>query len=107
MQGSRRTAPRAAGALATAAIVLVAGAATSAFARRPAPNYHDEVSVQARSPWPEMRRDRRNTGASPVRSTDRGDRPWGYQPGRGTVSTPIVGGNGDVYDDSAACWCYA
>ena len=107
MQGSRRTAPRAAGALATAAIVLVAGAATSAFARRPAPNYHYEVSVQASSPWPEMRRDRRNTGASPVRSTYRGDRPWGFQTGRGIFSTPIVGGNGDVYVGSADSWFYA
>ena len=36
-----------------------------------------EVPVQAKSPWPEMRRDSRNTASSPVRGAT-----WAGGPGR-------------------------
>src|SRR2546423_10821085 len=103
MQGRRGSAL----AIAVGAAAIAAGSATAAPAR-PAPvNYHYEVPVQASSPWPEMRRDRRNTAASPIRSVYHGDRPWGFRTGRGIFSTPIVGGNGDVYVGSADSWFYA
>lgn len=106
MQGTRGSAPRAAGLVVFAALVVAATAGSNASARRP-PDYRYEVPVQASSPWPEMRRDRRNTGASPIRSIYHGDRPWGFATGRGIFSTPIVGGDGDVYVGSADSWFYA
>ena len=66
-----------------------------------------DVPVQAKSPWPEMRRDSRNTGASPVRAVYRGDRPWAFATARGIFSTPVIGGNGTVYVGSADGTFYA
>src|SRR5690242_18489063 len=107
MQGTRGTASRTAGLVVLGALIVAAAAGTSAAARSPAPHSRYEVPVQASSPWPEMRRDRRNTGASPIRSIYHGDRPWGFQTGRGIFSTPVVGGNGDIYVGSADSWFYA
>src|SRR5438067_6852149 len=108
MQGGRGSATRLVPALVAAAVILGAAATTGvSAAARPFVDYHYEVPVQASSPWPEMRRDRRNTGASPIRSIYRGDRPWALRTGRGIFSTPIVGGNGDVYVGSADSWFYA
>ncbi|MBV9212895.1 MAG: PQQ-like beta-propeller repeat protein [Actinobacteria bacterium] len=109
MQGRRGSAsgPGLAALAAVAAAAVIGLSAATGAASGAAPNYHYEVPVQASSPWPEMRRDRRNTGASPIRSIYHGDRPWGFRTGRGIFSTPIVGGDGDVYVGSADSWFYA
>jgi outer membrane protein assembly factor BamB len=80
-------------------LVLAATGQASAFSY--------DVPVQASSPWPEMRRDSRNTGASPVRARYDGDRPWSFATARGIFSTPVVGGNGTVYVGSADGYFYA
>src|SRR5207248_368479 len=79
-------APRSALAAAAGAAVLAALAVTGASAGSRPVNYHYEVPVQSSSPWPEMRRDRRNTGASPIHSIYHGDTPWGFRTGRGIFS---------------------
>jgi outer membrane protein assembly factor BamB len=66
-----------------------------------------DVPVQARSPWPEMRRDSRNTAISPIHARYRGDRPWSFATARGIFSTPVIGGNGTVYVGSADGFFYA
>jgi outer membrane protein assembly factor BamB len=66
-----------------------------------------DVPVQARSPWPEMRRDSRNTAASPIRARYGRERPWSFATARGIFSTPVVGGNGTVYVGSADHYFYA
>ncbi len=66
-----------------------------------------DVPVQARSPWPEMRRDSRNTAASPIRGRFRGDRPWAFATSRGIFSTPVIGGDGTLYVGSADHYFYA
>jgi outer membrane protein assembly factor BamB len=63
--------------------------------------FHYAVPVQPSSPWPEMRRDSRNTGASPIRARYPGTRPWSFRTGRGIFSTPVIGGDGTVYVGSA------
>ncbi|MFN8161687.1 MAG: PQQ-binding-like beta-propeller repeat protein [Solirubrobacterales bacterium] len=63
--------------------------------------FHYAVPVQQTSPWPEMRRDSRNTGASPIRARYRGGRPWRFRTLRGIFSTPVIGGDGTVYVGSA------
>ena len=65
------------------------------------------VPVQPTSPWPEMRRDSSNTGASPIRARYRGDRPWAFTTSRGIFSTPVIGGNGTIYIGSADGTFYA
>jgi outer membrane protein assembly factor BamB len=54
-----------------------------------------------------MRRDSRNTGASPIRGRYRGGRPWSFATGRGIFSTPVIGGDGAVYFGSADGYFYA
>jgi len=85
-------------ALAIALVLLLAGQAAA---------FTYDVPLQAKSPWPEMRRDSRNTGASPVRAVYRGDRPWSFATARGIFSTPVIGGNGTVYVGSADGTFYA
>jgi outer membrane protein assembly factor BamB len=65
------------------------------------------VPVQATSPWPEMRRDSRNTAASPIRARYRGYRPWAFTTSRGIFSTPVIGGDGTIYVGSADGTFYA
>jgi outer membrane protein assembly factor BamB len=65
------------------------------------------VPVQAKSPWPEMRRDSRNTGSSPVRGRYRGARPWAFATKRGIFSTPVIGGDDTIYVGSADRSFYA
>ena len=60
-----------------------------------------DVPVQARSPWPEMRRDGRNTASSPVRGRYRGGRAWAFATKRGIFSTPVIGGDDTIYVGSA------
>jgi outer membrane protein assembly factor BamB len=69
--------------------------------------FSHDVPLQARSPWPEMRRDSRNTAASPIRGRFRDDRPWSFATGRGIFSTPVIGGDGTVYLGSADHYFYA
>src|SRR5205807_4767483 len=52
------------------------------------------VALDASSPWPEMRHDPRNTGASPIAARYGGDRPWVFKTGRGVFSTPVIAGDG-------------
>jgi outer membrane protein assembly factor BamB len=59
------------------------------------------------SPWPSMRHDRDNTGASPIAARYRGDRPWAFRTGRGLFITPVIGGNGTIYFGSADHSFYA
>jgi outer membrane protein assembly factor BamB len=67
-----------------------------------------DIPVPPRSPWPEMRRDRRNTGWSPIRARYRpGERPWHLQTGKGIFSTPVIGPNGTIYAGSADRTFYA
>ena len=75
---------------------------------RSAARYSYEVPVQASSPWPSMRRDRRNTARSPIRARyRRGERPWAFRTGKGVFSSPVIGGDGTVYVGSADTFFYA
>jgi outer membrane protein assembly factor BamB len=69
--------------------------------------YSYDVPVEARSPWPEMRRAARNTAASPIRARYHGDRPWSFTTARGIFSTPVIGGDGTIYVGSADRYFYA
>jgi outer membrane protein assembly factor BamB len=90
-------------ALGAAAIAIALGLAVADQATA----FRYSVPVQAKSPWPEMRRDSRNTGSSPIRAVYRGDRPWSFATARGIFSTPVIGGDGTVYVGSADQWFYA
>ena len=69
--------------------------------------YSYDVPVQAKSPWPEMRRDSRNTASSPIHGRFRGGRPWAFATKRGIFSTPVIGGDNTVYVGSADHVFYA
>src|SRR5690349_21097938 len=92
-------------------LVLLAALGLLALAPASAPaagrTYAYDVPVAAKSPWPYMRRDRRNTGQSPLRGIYRGDKPWSFQTGKGIFSTPVLGGDGTVYVGSADTRFYA
>ncbi len=66
-----------------------------------------QIPLNASSPWPVMRHDPRNTGASPIVGHYGGQRPWAFRTGRGVFSTPLIGGDGTVYIGSADTWFYA
>ena len=66
-----------------------------------------EVPVRADAPWPLFRRDRRNTGRSPIAARYRGDRPWAFRTGKGIFSTPVLDGDGTAYVGSADHVFYA
>ena len=85
--------------------MLVAAALFAAPAT--AVDFHYAAAVQQSAPWPTMRRDIRNTGASPIVGIYRGDLPWKFRTGKGIFSTPVVGGDGTVYFGSADTWFYA
>ncbi len=95
--------------LALAACALSAPAAlgaTAASAR--SDRYAYDVPVQAGSPWPSMRRDRRNTASSPIRARfRRGERPWSFETGKGIFSTPVIDAEGTIYVGSADTYLYA
>jgi outer membrane protein assembly factor BamB len=65
------------------------------------------VPLDAASPWPEMRHDSRNTGASEIAAHYSGGRPWAFATGRGIFSTPVLGGDGTVYVGSGDTYFYA
>jgi len=58
-------------------------------------------ATQAGSPWPSMRHDVRNTGASALVGRDPGGQPWSFPTGGGIFSTPVVGADGTIYVGSA------
>ena len=84
-----------------ALLVALAAAAVPASAGAAASPYPPD------SPWPVMRHDPRNTGASPIVARYHGDRPWTYSTGKGIFSSPIVGPDGAVYFGSADTYFYA
>jgi outer membrane protein assembly factor BamB len=87
------------GVIAAVALAVVCAGGPSAAA---AP-----VPLDAASPWPEMRHDSRNTGASEIVAHYFGGRPWAYATGRGIFSTPVLGGDGTVYVGSGDTYFYA
>ena len=89
------------GALAALGAVLLLLPAQAEPAAAKQARFHYDVPVQQSSPWPEMRRDSRNTGASPIRARYGGGGPWLFRTGRGIFSTPVIGGDGTVYVGSA------
>ncbi|MFN8112751.1 MAG: PQQ-binding-like beta-propeller repeat protein [Solirubrobacterales bacterium] len=81
-----------------AAATVLAGAAPAAAAR----TYSYDTPVLKTSPWPAMRRDRRNTGSSPIRAKlDPKAKPWKFRTGKGVFSTPIIDGHDTAYFGSA------
>jgi outer membrane protein assembly factor BamB len=70
-------------------------------AGHPSQPYGYQVPAQAGSPWPTFRRDRRNSGRSPIRARYHGDRPWSFQTGKGIFSTPVIDSQGTIYVGSA------
>ena len=97
---------RSLGALAGAAVfALLATSPPSASAARA---YSYDTPVMKSSPWPAMRRDRRNTGSSPLRAKfDPGARPWRFRTGKGVFSTPVLDGGDTAYFGSADRRFYA
>lgn len=73
----------------------------------PSQPYGYDVPVQPDSPWPTFRRDRRNTGSSPLTATYRGDQPWAFQTGKGLFTTPVIDADGKIYIGSADHYFYA
>ena len=78
-------------------LIVLAGCAAPAVPPAPRPvsapglpsaPYGYETPVQPDAPWPLFRRDRRNTGASPLPADYRGDWPWSFRTGKGIFSTP-------------------
>ncbi|HZM55903.1 MAG TPA: PQQ-binding-like beta-propeller repeat protein [Acidimicrobiales bacterium] len=70
-------------------------------------NYRYAIPVEATSPWPEMRHDERNTGASPIVASYHGDVPWSFQTDKGIFLSAVIGGDGTVYFGSADTHFYA
>lgn len=66
-----------------------------------------EIPVQDESPWPLFRRDRRNTGSSPLPAVYAGDVPWAFATGKGIFSTPVIDADGAIYVGSADHTFYA
>jgi outer membrane protein assembly factor BamB len=91
--------------LAAAALMVAVPGGAESVAKT---TYAYDVPTQATSPWPSMRRDRRNTGATPVTGRyGKGDKPWRFKTGKGIFSTPVIGGDGAVYVGSADGSFYA
>lgn len=67
----------------------------------PSAPYGYDTPVEAGSPWPTFRHDRRNTGRSTIPAHYSGDRPWAFKTGKGVFSTPVIGADGTIYVGSA------
>ena len=80
------------------ALGLIGGVA---WAQTPAQHPAADSKTEAGAPWPTMRHDLRNTGASDLPGIDPGTQPWTFQTGKGIFSTPVVAANGTVYIGSA------
>lgn len=63
--------------------------------------YHYDVPVDPFAPWPTFRRDRRNTGRSPIRGDYADDKPWNFRTEKGVFSTPVIDGAGTIFFGSA------
>jgi outer membrane protein assembly factor BamB len=72
----------------------------------PSQPYGYDTPVLAGSPWPTFRRDRRNSGASPLPAAYAGDQPWAFQTGKGIFSTPVIDADGMIYVGSADKFFY-
>ena len=93
--------------LALAALGMLVPALVPAEATA-ARTYSYDTPVLNSSPWPAMRRDRRNTGASPIRARLReGAGPWRFRTGKGVFSTPVLDGEDTAYFGSADRRFYA
>ncbi len=101
----------AAASLALAALCLSgAGAAAGTPVEAPAADPARTPALAAAddaAPWPTMRHDRRNTGASPLPGGYAGDQPWSFSTARGIFATAGVGADGTVYIGSADNTLYA
>ena len=73
----------------------------------PSQPYGYDVPVQADSPWPTFRRDRRNSASSPIPAVYQGDQPWFFQTGKGLFTTPVIDADGIIYVGSADHYFYA
>jgi outer membrane protein assembly factor BamB len=108
IRGTRRWqahAVAAAAALGALAVLLALSVPPEASAKR---TYSYDTPVQRSSPWPSMRRDRRNTGAAPIRARYRkGDMPWRFRTGKGVFSTPVIDEKDTAYFGSADRYFYA
>ncbi len=94
--------------LALTLAALIAPAAPASGKSATSRTYDYDIPVPAGSPWPEMRRDRHNTGRSPIRARyDAGERPWSFHTGKGIFSTPVIGADGTIYVGSADKSFYA
>src|ERR1700760_1767144 len=77
-----------------------AGGCSSSSAKLDAP-------FAADSPWPKFRHDAAQDGKSSVKPTSKSGTFWTYRTGKGIFSSPVVGGNGDIYIGSADRTFYA
>jgi outer membrane protein assembly factor BamB len=83
-------------------VAALLAAAPGSVAAAPAP------PTEPGSPWPSMRHDARNTGATGLRGVvRRSDRPWAFVTGKGIFSTPVIGADGTVFAGSADRHFYA
>jgi outer membrane protein assembly factor BamB len=67
----------------------------------------DRGGLDPGAPWPAMRHDTRNTGASDLPAVDPGLDPWVFRTGRGIFATPVVADDGTVYIGSSDEVLYA
>jgi len=99
-------------------VVVIAGSLASGMFKPPVQHvsvtpaaasqpYGYDVPVQPDSPWPTFRRDRRNTGASPLLASYNGEQPWMFQTGKGLFTTPVIDADGNIYIGSADHIFYA
>ncbi len=73
----------------------------------PTERFDYDTPVNPFAPWPAFRRDRHNTGRSPIRGDYTGDTAWNFQTGKGVFSTPVIDGAGTIYVGSADHVFYA
>lgn len=95
--------------LALATLIVVAcGTAADPGNALAARAYEYDTPLLRSSPWPAMRRDRRNTGSSPIRARyDARAEPWRFATGKGIFSTPVIDGRDTAYFGSADRRLYA
>ena len=91
--------------VASLGVALTIGAASLALpfapAEAPAPVLTNSPGTQSGSPWPTMRHDLRNSGASDLVGRDPGIAPWSFTTDVGIFSTPVVSADGTIYVGSA------
>jgi len=87
--------------VAAAATVLAVTAAGVAWGQSPEHTPAASSKTQPGAPWPTMRHDLRNTGASDLPGLDPGSKPWSFQTGKGIFSTPVIAADGTIYIGSA------